>query len=170
MTYFHTIKIKCYSNTKSRSRTLSRSSHRRRSIKKGVLKHFAKIPGNTCARVSFFFLIKKETLAQVFSCEFYEILKNRFYKTPPSNCFCFSNNQNLFRIIDDGIVCENSQQRLPVNYIRKKFPAGIYLLKVNIRNTKTRYEISNVNFEQVNACWIPKFLINVCKGPKYASS
>ena len=37
---------------------------------------------NTCARVSF--LIKLQTLAQVFSCEFCEISKNTFsYRTPP---------------------------------------------------------------------------------------
>ena len=46
----------------------------------------------TCVRVSFFNkvagegcnFIKKETLAQVFSCEFYEISKNTFFyrKTP----------------------------------------------------------------------------------------
>ena len=36
---------------------------------------------NTCARVSF--LIKLQTLAQVFSCEFCEISKNTFsYRTP----------------------------------------------------------------------------------------
>ena len=45
---------------------------------------------NTCARVSF--LIKwqawKETLAQVFSCEFYKISKNTFsYRTPPVAAF-----------------------------------------------------------------------------------
>ena len=47
---------------------------------------------NTCARVSFFDkvaglacnFIKKETLAQVFSCDFCEISKNTFsYRTPP---------------------------------------------------------------------------------------
>ena len=33
--------------------------------------------------------IKKETLAQVFSCEFREISKNiLFYRTPLGNCFC----------------------------------------------------------------------------------
>ena len=44
---------------------------------------------NTCARVSFlkklqaYNFIKKETLAQVFSCEFFEISKNTFsYRTP----------------------------------------------------------------------------------------
>ena len=36
---------------------------------------------NTRARVSF--LIKKETLAQVFSCEFCEISKNTFSHTTP---------------------------------------------------------------------------------------
>ena len=48
---------------------------------------------NTCARVSFLIklykllinFIKKETLAQVFSCEFCEISKNTFsYRTPPA--------------------------------------------------------------------------------------
>ena len=42
---------------------------------------------NTCARVSFLIkFIKKETLAQVFSGEFYEISMNAFsYRTP--TCF-----------------------------------------------------------------------------------
>ena len=44
---------------------------RRCSVKKNVLGSFANSQENTCARVSF--LIKKETLALVFSCEFYEI-------------------------------------------------------------------------------------------------
>ena len=48
--------------------------------------------GNTCVRVAFliklqasaFDFIKKETLAQVFSCELCEIYKNTFsYRTPP---------------------------------------------------------------------------------------
>ena len=45
---------------------------------------------NTCARVSFLIkllacnFIKKETLAQVFSCEFWEISKTTFFRrTPP---------------------------------------------------------------------------------------
>ena len=33
---------------------------------------------NTCARVSFLIKFKKETLAQVLSCEFCEIFKNTF--------------------------------------------------------------------------------------------
>ena len=53
--------------------------------KKGVFKNFIKFTGNACARVSFLIklhacnFIKKETLAQVFSCEFYEISKNTFF-------------------------------------------------------------------------------------------
>ena len=42
---------------------------------------------NTCARVYFLpqpATLLKETLAQVFSCEFCEYL---FYRTPPSDCF-----------------------------------------------------------------------------------
>ena len=46
---------------------------------------------STCARVSFLIklqveacnLIKKETLAQVFSCEFWEISKNTFFHRTP---------------------------------------------------------------------------------------
>ena len=34
--------------------------------------------------------IKKETLGQVFSCEFCESSKQHlFYRTPPNDCFCF---------------------------------------------------------------------------------
>ena len=39
---------------------------------------------NTCAQAEACNFIKKETLAQVFSYEFYEIFKNIFfYRTPP---------------------------------------------------------------------------------------
>ena len=64
-----------------------RSSHRRCSTKIGVPKNFAKFTGKHC--VSLFLnkvpglkacnFIKKETLAQVFSCEFCETLKNTFF-------------------------------------------------------------------------------------------
>ena len=49
--------------------------------KKGVFKNFIKFTGNACVRVSFLLnnFIKKETLAQVFSCEFYEISKCTFF-------------------------------------------------------------------------------------------
>ena len=50
-----------------------RSSHQRCSVKKGVLRNFAKFTGAACN------FIKKEILAQVFSCEFCEISKNTFF-------------------------------------------------------------------------------------------
>ena len=68
---------------------LYRSSHRRCSLKKVFLKISRNSQENTCARVSFLIklhtfglrlkackFIKKETLAQVFSCEFCENFKN----------------------------------------------------------------------------------------------
>ena len=53
---------------------------------------------NTCAR-DFFNFIKKETLAQVFSCEFYDVSKNTFsYRVPPGDCF-FYLQTNLSKLI-----------------------------------------------------------------------
>ena len=68
--------------------TCFRSSHRRLSVIKGVLRNFTKFTGkHLCQRL---FLIKlqalglqlyqNEFLAQVFSCEFREISKNTFSK------------------------------------------------------------------------------------------
>ena len=55
--------------------------------KKGVLRHFTKFTGNNLCQRLFFNkaaglacnFIKKESLAQVFSCEFCEIFKNIFF-------------------------------------------------------------------------------------------
>ena len=55
-------------------------------MKIGVLKNFTKSQENTCVRVSFLIklraeacnFIKKKILAQVFSCEFCEILRALF--------------------------------------------------------------------------------------------
>ena len=68
-----------------------RSSRPEVFCKKSVLGIFANSQENACARIIFFNkvaglsqqLYKKETPAQVFSCEFCEISKNTFpYKTP----------------------------------------------------------------------------------------
>ena len=63
-----------------------RSSHRRCSLKKVFLEISQNSQENTYARVSFLInlpypcnFIKKGTLTQVFSCEFYEISKNSFF-------------------------------------------------------------------------------------------
>ena len=52
-------------------------------FKKGVLKNFPKFTGNTCARAFCQQLYLKETLAQVFSCEFCEIFRNTFFCRTP---------------------------------------------------------------------------------------
>ena len=61
------------------------------SVKRVFLEISQNSQENTCARVSFliklqaevFNFIKKETLAQVFSCEFCEISKNTFFHRTP---------------------------------------------------------------------------------------
>ena len=84
-----------------------RSSHQKCSIKNGVLKNFAKLAGKHLCKSLFFnevagrehlcqslifnkvatlkaATLLKNTLAQVFSCDFWEISKNIFsYRTPP---------------------------------------------------------------------------------------
>ena len=63
-----------------------RSSHRRCSVRKGVLRNFARFTEKHLYQSLFFNkvakvnkVIKKETLAQVFSCEFCEISKKTFF-------------------------------------------------------------------------------------------
>ena len=54
---------------------------RRCSVKMVFLEILQNSQENTCARVSF--SIKKETLAQMLSCEFCKISKNTFYYATP---------------------------------------------------------------------------------------
>ena len=57
-----------------------RSSHRRCSVRKGVLKNFTKVYGKLPVPESQACnFIKKEALAYLFSCEFCEISKNTFF-------------------------------------------------------------------------------------------
>ena len=57
-----------------------------RSVKKVFSEISQNSRENTCARVSF--LIKKESLAQAFSCEFCEIPKNTFFlQNTSGGCF-----------------------------------------------------------------------------------
>ena len=64
-----------------------RSSHRRCSVKKGALKNFPKLTGKDLCQSLFFnkvaglwpvTLLRKETLAQAFLCEFCEVLRTPF--------------------------------------------------------------------------------------------
>ena len=68
-----------------------RSSHQRCSMKKGVLGNFAKFTGKQLCQSLFFNKVaglacnftKKETPAQLFSCEFCDISKNTFFTEHP---------------------------------------------------------------------------------------
>ena len=78
----------------------SRSSHQWCSLKKGVLKNFAKFTGkHLCQSLCFnkvegLNFIEKETLAEVFFCKFCEIFKNTFSdRTAPCESFCISKSQ-----------------------------------------------------------------------------
>ena len=60
------------------------NSHRRCSVRNGVLRNFAKFTGKHLCQSLYFNkvacnFIKIETLAQVFSCEFCDIFKNAFF-------------------------------------------------------------------------------------------
>ena len=74
-----------------------RSRHQRCSIKKVFLKISQNSQENTCARVTFLIklqasacnFIKKATLAQVFSCEFCEILGTPFLNDISGQLFLF---------------------------------------------------------------------------------
>ena len=66
---------------------MTRRSHRRCSVKKGILRNFAKFTGNTCARVSFFnkvaglgpaTLLKKRSWHRCFPVNFAKLLRTPF--------------------------------------------------------------------------------------------
>ena len=72
---------------------ISRSSHQRCSVRKGVLRNFAKFTGKYLCQNPFFNKVvcprpatsfKKETLTQVFSCEF---LRTPFSRKTSGGCF-----------------------------------------------------------------------------------
>ena len=95
-----------------------RSSHWSCSVRKGVLRNFTKFTGKHPCQSLFFNkvagqacnFIKKETLAQVFSCKFCEISKNNFFvehvwsTASIKGCLfwiiiiCYENKYSLFRV------------------------------------------------------------------------
>ena len=85
---------------------------RRCSVKKNVLRNFAKFTGkHLCQRLFFnkvaglaWNFIKKDNLAQVLSCEFWETFKNSFFLYDTSGgCFWIISNQ-VFKVALTAIV------------------------------------------------------------------
>ena len=92
-----------------------RSSQRRCSIKKVFLEILQNSQENTCARDSFLIklllinFIKKESLAQVFSCEFCEISKNNFFTEQLRRLLLQVNEKNSFSHTPSCILPSFSQ-------------------------------------------------------------
>ena len=63
-----------------------RNNHRMCSLRKGVLRNFTKFTAKHLWQSLFF---KKETMAQVFSCEFSEISKNTFLQNTSGRLLVF---------------------------------------------------------------------------------
>ena len=104
-----------------------RSSHQRCYLKVGVIKNFVKFTRKHLCQGLFFNLIKKETLAQVFSCEFCEIFKNIFFTEQLQvSVFVF---YQQFQISGE------------TTHLVTPIPGGNYMFKVNNRNTRTMFEI-----------------------------
>ena len=93
----------------------SRSSHQRCSVKKGVIRYFAKFTGKHSCQSLFLIklqtlpatLLKKETLVQVFSYEFCEISKNTFFTEhlwATASVQCFKNNLILPTLIPQSAI------------------------------------------------------------------
>ena len=75
------------------------------SVKKMLLKNSKYPQKNTCAKTCNF--IKKETMAQVFSCECCEIFKNTFlYRTPPVATSILNNAKSMI-LSTSEIIPEN---------------------------------------------------------------
>ena len=115
-------------------RSVSQNIHRMCSIKNDIIKNFSKFTGKYL-RLSLFFnkvgglspviFIKKETLTQVFSCEFRKIFINTFFKEHlcETSLYCFlqdysrdifSTMSNIF----DGAFLQKCC--IAVNYFSKK--------------------------------------------------
>ena len=84
--------------------------------------------------------IKKETLAQVFSCEFYKISKNTFsYRTPPVAAFTLPVDDIQILVYCTNILCTYCGQNLKCK--RKLF----WLLRLDNIKTETKVKVINDN-------------------------
>ena len=65
-------------------------------MKKGILRNFTKFTGkHLCQSQIFFNFIKKETLAQAFSLEFYEISNNTFFQDTSGQLLLHSHEKTI---------------------------------------------------------------------------
>ena len=132
-------------------RALSRSSHQRCSLKKGVLRNFAKLTGKFLCQSLFFnkvaglrpaTLLKKRLWHTCFPVNFAKFLRNLFYRTPLDDCF------SLRVVYDDSISSIvdllNSDHSVSVHY------KNIHGLGIDLYNSRSNIsgDIMNELFEQ----------------------
>ena len=118
---------------------IERSSHRRCSIKTGVFENFAKFTGKhlsqRCNLPLACYFIKKETLTQVFSCEFFEIFKNTFLTEHLwTTAFILTNTQRWFNVD----ICWNNvamSVNLISTLIQRRFVNVDSSIKFNVETT-----------------------------------
>ena len=120
----------------------NRNRHRRYSLKKRVLESFAKSTGKYLCWSLFFnkaaglrpaILLKRETLTQMFSCEFWKIFKNTvFHITLPVPA---SEIKNLFNLRAGGLV--KLLQREMYEYLDYLLEANLSRKSMVTRSAKT---------------------------------
>ena len=109
-----------YGNTSSRPEVF---------CKKGVVRNFTKFTGKPLYQSLLFNKVaglrpEKETLAQVFSCEFCEISKNTFFRRTPLEAASVEKKQSsLFKFGFSQIM--NNQETTDIESINLKFPITI---------------------------------------------
>ena len=105
-----------------------RSSHRRSSLRKAVLKNFTKFTGKHLCQCLFLIKVagrspaKKETLVQVFSCELWKVFKNTFltehlWTTVSATRYFNYEKQEEFSAYFLGIWLQLLQKSLKKNFI-----------------------------------------------------
>ena len=142
-----------------------RSNHRRCSIRKGVLRNFTKFTGKHLCQSLFYRnsvpetcnFIKKETLAQVFSCEFCEISKNTIFiehlRATVSGFSNFIVKLSVIHLIQKhlkSLLWVQSQSYVEVLYVKWK---SCFSKQPRLTN---KQEISSLNeFPTYNCYWLP---------------
>ena len=103
----------------------NRSSHRRCSVKNGVLRNFARFTGKHLCQVSFLIKLQAESCGTgVFLWILRNFLEHLFYRTPRDDCFC-----NKLNSILCGICLSFKTRHLELfcKIIIQLFYTGIFL-------------------------------------------
>ena len=91
-----------------------RNSHQKCSMKKGVLRNFTKFTGKHLCQSLFLIRLQKETLAQVFSCNFCEISWNTFFTEPLWTTASVLSNRWLKDLVQTAENCQTLYEKFHV--------------------------------------------------------